>query len=80
MTKEHINDRNLLKNSHFHDKVFGKPYVDQGYLNKELFDELFADAIHIEKIGKRAMIAPVNDILKNTYQIKHAKHCSSNHI
>ncbi|WP_457741252.1 hypothetical protein [Tenacibaculum maritimum] len=26
------------------------------------------------------MIASVNDILKNTYQIKHAKHCSSNHI
>ncbi|WP_457741251.1 transposase [Tenacibaculum maritimum] len=42
-----MNDRNLLKNSHFHDKVFGKTYVDQGYLSKELFDELFADAIHI---------------------------------
>jgi len=36
-----------LKNKNFNDKIFGKIYGDKGCLEKDLFDKLFVDGIHL---------------------------------
>lgn len=53
LTPGNVDDRNLLKNKSFNEKIFGKIYGDKGYLGKDLFDQLFVDGIHlITKVRK----------------------------
>lgn len=48
ITKANVDDRETLKNEAFLKAVFGKLYVDKGYISqKKLTDLLFVDGIHL---------------------------------
>ena len=47
LTQGNVDDREPLKNSSFHKKVFGKLVGDKGYLSQTLFEQLFIDRIHL---------------------------------
>ena len=47
ITQAHVDDRNPLKDTKFHDKLFGKLFADKGYLSQNLFEQLFVDNIHL---------------------------------
>lgn len=52
-TQAHVDEREPLKNKNFHDKIFGKHIADNGYISKNLFEELFIDGINrITKVRK----------------------------
>ena len=46
-TKGNVDDRQLLKDKTFHEKLFGKLFGDKGCLGQDLFDRLFIDGIHL---------------------------------
>jgi len=47
LTSGNTDDRYLLKDKHFTEKLFGKLYADKGYISQSLFEELFIDDIHL---------------------------------
>jgi hypothetical protein len=47
ITQANADDRDPLKNKRFHDKLFGKIFVDRGYVFHDLFEKLFVDGIHL---------------------------------
>jgi len=47
ITRANVDDREPLKNSRFHEKLFGKLFADRGYISKDLFEKLFVDNIHL---------------------------------
>jgi len=53
ITQANVDDREPLKDSKFHEKLFGKLFADKGYISKSLFEKLFIDNIQlITKIKK----------------------------
>jgi len=53
ITQANVDDREPLKDSKFHEQLFGKLFADKGYISQSLFDQLFIDNIHlITKIRK----------------------------
>jgi hypothetical protein len=42
-----VDDRDPLKGSRFHEKIFGKIFADRGYLSQDLFERLFVDNIQL---------------------------------
>jgi hypothetical protein len=42
-----LEDREPLKDKKFHDKNFGKLFVDKGYISQSLFEQLFINDIHL---------------------------------
>jgi len=53
ITQANADDREPLKNSRFHEKLFGKLFAGKGYISQNLFGKLFSDNIHlITKIRK----------------------------
>lgn len=47
ITKASEDDRTPLKQEHFLDKIFGKPFADKGYIGKDLAKLLFVDGIQL---------------------------------
>jgi hypothetical protein len=53
LTQGNVDDREPLKNSNFHKRIFGKLFGDKGYIGKDLFEQLFVDGVHlVTKIKK----------------------------
>jgi len=53
ITQANVDDREPLKSSRFHEKLFGKLFADRGYISKDLFEKLFVnDILLITKIRK----------------------------
>ena len=47
ISQGHVDDREPLKSSRFHEKIFGKLFADRGYIGQDLFEKLFVDDIHL---------------------------------
>jgi hypothetical protein len=53
ITQANVDDREPLRDSKFHKKLFGKLFTDRGYISQDLFNKLFVNNIHlITKIKK----------------------------
>ena len=53
ITPGNIDDRKPLSDMNLHKRIFGKLFGDKGYINKDLFEQLFIDGVHlITKIKK----------------------------
>lgn len=47
LTPANVDDREPLKDSAFHERIFGKLFADKGYISQSLFEQLFVDGIHL---------------------------------
>ena len=47
ITQANVDDREPLKDSKFHEKLFGKLFADKGYISQTLFEKLFIDNIQL---------------------------------
>ncbi len=47
LTPGNVDDREPLKDKDFTHRLFGKIFVDRGYISQELFKRLFIDGIHL---------------------------------
>ncbi len=47
ITQANVDDRTLLENKRFLDKIYGKLYADKGYVGKDLIQFLFTDGLHL---------------------------------
>ena len=53
ITQANVDDREALNDNKSHEKLFGKPYADKGYISQNLFEKLFIDNIRlITKISR----------------------------
>jgi hypothetical protein len=59
ITQAHVDDREPLKDTGFHEKLFGKLFAGKGYLSQNLFEKLFVDNIHLITKIKKYLDAPV---------------------
>ena len=51
--RSNIDDRKPLSDMNLHKRIFGKLFKDKEYINKDLFEKLFIDGVHlITKIKK----------------------------
>ena len=46
-TPANVAERFPLKQKKFHDKLFGKTFDNKGYIDKDLFEVLFVEGIHL---------------------------------
>lgn len=79
ITKGNVDDRQPLKDKTFHNKVFGKIFVDGIHLITKIKKNMKNTLMNIYDkllLRKRAVIESVNDILKNQCQIEHTRHRS----
>ena len=67
-----VDDRKLLKDKSFNDKIFGKIYGDKGCLGKDLFDKLFVDGIHLITKVRKNMKKKAKDFMDRVYLRKRA--------
>jgi hypothetical protein len=67
LTPGNTDDRSPLKNEAFVDKLFGKLFADKGYISKQLFENLFAEGIHLitklRKNMKTKLVTPMRDAI-----------------
>jgi hypothetical protein len=67
LTPGNTDDRMPLKNEAFVDKLFGKLFGDKGYISKQLFENLFAEGIHLitklRKNMKTKLVTPMRDAI-----------------
>jgi hypothetical protein len=67
LTPGNTDDRTPLKNEAFVDKLFGKLFGDKGYISKQLFQNLFAEGIHLitklRKNMKTKLVTPMRDAI-----------------
>lgn len=47
LTPANVDDREPLKQSDFHKRIFGKLFGDKGYISSDLFAQLFVDGVHL---------------------------------
>lgn len=47
LTQLNINDLNPLKKYNFHKLLFGKIHGDKVYIDKDMFEQLFVDGVHL---------------------------------
>jgi len=52
-------------NMNLHKNIFGKLYGDKGYINKDLFEKLFIDDLHL--------ITKIRKNMKNALMLMHDK-------
>jgi hypothetical protein len=66
-TPGNTDDRTPLKDENFVDKLFGKLFGDKGYISKQLFQNLFAEGIHLvtklRKNMKTKLVTPMRDAI-----------------
>ncbi|GHV52612.1 hypothetical protein FACS1894181_15830 [Bacteroidia bacterium] len=65
LSQANVDDRDPLKNKHFHENIFGKLFDDRGYISQNLFDMLFVDNIHL--------ITKLKKNMKNALMLIHDK-------
>jgi hypothetical protein len=67
LTPGNTDDRTPLKNSRFIKALFGKLYGDKGYISQALFEDLFAQGIHLmtklRKNMKTNLVTPLADAI-----------------
>ncbi len=67
LTPGNTDDRMPLKNEGFVDKLFGKLFGDKEYISKQLFQNLFAEGIHLitklRKNMKAKLVTPMRDAI-----------------
>ena len=61
-----------MKNKNFNDKIFGKIYGDKGCLEKDLFDKLFVDGIHLVTKVRKNMKEKTIDFIEKVHLRKRA--------
>jgi|GEM_PF-658794 len=54
-----------MKHMDFHKRIFGKFFVDRGYISKDLFEQLFIDGVHL--------ITRLKKGLRNALMLQHDK-------
>lgn len=47
LTPANVDDREPLKQSDFHKRIFGELFGDKGYISSVLFAQLFVDGVHL---------------------------------
>lgn len=67
ITPGNKDDRTPLRMKNFIDNLWGKVYGDKGYIGKELFENLFAQGIHLvtklKKNMKSKLLTPMYDVI-----------------
>ena len=67
LTPGNVDDRGPLRNKNFTKRLWGKLYGDKGYISKELFQNLFANGIHLvtklRKNMKSKALTPIMDAI-----------------
>ena len=65
LTPGNVDDRKPLQSKSFIKKLFGKLFGDKGYISKSLFENLFANGVHLvtklRKNMKTKLLTPITD-------------------
>ncbi len=55
LTQANVDDREPLKSSDFHKRIFGKLFGDRGYISQDLFEKLFVDGVFLVSLHTNSL-------------------------